>query len=729
MADIGKSALKDKIDLKIVQNSRQQITGTILNDVLNDAVDTLADGGNLDAGSIDTPQIANNAVWVQHLEPELKGSAKSFINLSANSTNMVHDYYETIQDAVYAVDANLRSEGMVITFATDESMQNFKTYQYCTDNLTESAFENPDNWKEVGMDKVSVSQNTQTELSDISIGGNIVGIYVNEYGGSEITSNHNPDSWLRLELHYHEGEFYNSRNNRLCNPTFYPCKAGDVIYSGDYQCNVLWYSSPNVSDYDKAKSLVSWASGKQSIEYDGYIRFALRYSSNNEDITDEMKDAMIQAFAFKDSALYDLANRNALNMSYNLTDWARKAPNVAYGIMDTDSTTRISCLEFIPCKAGDVIYSGDYGCNVLWYSSPHIEDYDTNKSLKIWQVYQQTIEYDGYCRISLRKNEDNDEISDADMAKMITTFRYTNAQAHIIDDKIDRLYPNNDVNYDYGVADENGNIIFGVTRGNIYSQKFNSEWIGNYYGKKFSIMGDSISTFGTDDSRNIDGVYCHSYAPSQSCRYSVLGNVTEGGTTYESFAFKVNDTWWMRVINGLGGTLARNDSYRGSSVSTVRNAPYMASQERVNYLGENGTPDVILVFGGTNDAQRRVTIGTIDTSAPPKSAEEIAALTADTFADAYRTMLIRMMYTYPNAEIVSILPTFTSSYYSIATLDLYVECIKEVCDLLGVKWIDIRATNINPYNVSDYMESDGLHPNELGMKVIADKVIKNLIFR
>ena len=39
MSDIGKNALKTKIDAKIYDNESQLISGTILNEVLQDAVD------------------------------------------------------------------------------------------------------------------------------------------------------------------------------------------------------------------------------------------------------------------------------------------------------------------------------------------------------------------------------------------------------------------------------------------------------------------------------------------------------------------------------------------------------------------------------------------------------------------------------------------------------------------------------------------------------------------
>ena len=142
----------------------------------------------------------------------------------------------------------------------------------------------------------------------------------------------------------------------------------------------------------------------------------------------------------------------------------------------------------------------------------------------------------------------------------------------------------------------------------------------------------------------------------------------------------------------------------------------------------NGSPDLILVYGGTNDAGASVSLGTFNTENPQSyTDEQISSLPVSTFADGYRAMLIRLMKTYPMSEIIVLLPTFTSSYYTITNLDLYVEIIKEACDFFGIKYVDTRVSGINIYNRTSYL-SDGIHPNERGMELIADKVYKQLIF-
>lgn len=281
--------------------------------------------------------------------------------------------------------------------------------------------------------------------------------------------------------------------------------------------------------------------------------------------------------------------------------------------------------------------------------------------------------------------------------------------------------------FDFAIADENDKAIVFFKNGHVITKNFNSSQIGNfttllgkYSGKKISILGDSISTYGVPGATNQDGTYCYSYYPTATCRYSQNGS--------DSIAFNVNDTYWMRLINMLGATLGINESWRGTKVAGS-DASAFNNQTRINHLGENGTPDLILVFGGTNDAGNNITIGTFNGGVYTDydTAEEIAALPVSTFADAYKAMLIRLMFTYPTSEIVCILPTYTTTYYTIQKLDDYVEVIKEACDFFGIKWIDTRVSGITIFNKQAYL-SDGIHPNVAGMALIANKIYKHLIF-
>ena len=101
----------------------------------------------------------------------------------------------------------------------------------------------------------------------------------------------------------------------------------------------------------------------------------------------------------------------------------------------------------------------------------------------------------------------------------------------------------------------------------------------NYSGKRFSLMGDSISTFlGVTDEAGV-------FYGRTMCR--------KGGLADR------HDTWWMRVIDGLGGVLEKNDSWSGSCVAPAGLFDCASSETRCAALGR---PDVILLFLGGNDA-------------------------------------------------------------------------------------------------------------------------------
>lgn len=222
-------------------------------------------------------------------------------------------------------------------------------------------------------------------------------------------------------------------------------------------------------------------------------------------------------------------------------------------------------------------------------------------------------------------------------------------------------------------------------------------------------MGDSISTF--------SGFSYH----GNVCRYPQSNLLTD-----------VNDTYWMRTINDLNLRLGINEGFSSTRISwdgeteseRIGKDKHIASQARINHLGENGTPDIICVFGGTNDIANSVTLGTFDTTDPSAYTQsQIDALTSETFGKAVRTLFIRIQHTYPLARVVCILPYF---FGNANTLDNYNEILKEACDYFGVKVVDARACGLNPFNKSNYLPDD-LHLNADGMELLANVLKKSLM--
>ena len=237
----------------------------------------------------------------------------------------------------------------------------------------------------------------------------------------------------------------------------------------------------------------------------------------------------------------------------------------------------------------------------------------------------------------------------------------------------------------------------------------------SFVGKVISIMGDSISTFEgwipIDDGHNLN----------HRKRYPQANLFDD-----------VRLTWWHMLITNLGAKLGVNDSWAGSMVSntaTTNSADLgpdacMSSVTRITNLGSNGTPDLIFFYGGTNDAARNVPMGTFD---PSKFQQvDLTTTTWSTFADAYAVAIMRMQYFYPDAKIIAMTPTWTTSYYTPQRLNEVAKMIEEVCDYFGVAVVDLRKCGINRNNL-DKTLGDGIHPSALGMEMIEKYLRKQLL--
>ncbi len=235
--------------------------------------------------------------------------------------------------------------------------------------------------------------------------------------------------------------------------------------------------------------------------------------------------------------------------------------------------------------------------------------------------------------------------------------------------------------------------------------------------KKVSILGDSISTLKT-------------YIPATNrTRYVVNQEDAVGGLIYIPY----NETWWGRLINNYNMTLGINESWAGSRVSNNLNANSgdigpdraMASITRIQALDDNGTPDVIFFFGGTNDIGNSVTLGSFDNTASYATTLDITSTKYNSFVEAYSITLMRLKHYYPNATIIALLPLSTSSYYSDASLAQYKEQMKSICDFHNVKYIDLGNAGINSSNLSTYLV-DGIHPNSNGMQLLSNYIVSRL---
>ena len=135
--------------------------------------------------------------------------------------------------------------------------------------------------------------------------------------------------------------------------------------------------------------------------------------------------------------------------------------------------------------------------------------------------------------------------------------------------------------------------------------------------------------------------------------------------------------------------------------------------------------DIIAVFGGTNDfGHGDAPIG------------EITDNTPDTFCGALNYLYKNLIKEFPNAFIFVITPLhradednpFGEGDKAAKGLLLYqyVEMIKEAANRFSLPVLDLFANSgIYPANLAHRAKytADGLHPNDLGHKIIANSII------
>lgn len=196
-----------------------------------------------------------------------------------------------------------------------------------------------------------------------------------------------------------------------------------------------------------------------------------------------------------------------------------------------------------------------------------------------------------------------------------------------------------------------------------------------------SILGDSYSTF-------------KGYIPEgNACWYETANNPKRTDVN------DVKQTWWWQFIAKGGYILGVNDSYSGATISYTgyRGEDY-ADRSFITRLPRLGSPDILLIFGATNDCWAEVPLGEYT----------YGNLTRGhyyEFRPALGKLLEEAINRFPGTDI-----------YFIANCDLTApinESIREVCAHYSIPCIWLEGI--------DKMSN---HPSRLGMTQIADQLLK-----
>ena len=210
-----------------------------------------------------------------------------------------------------------------------------------------------------------------------------------------------------------------------------------------------------------------------------------------------------------------------------------------------------------------------------------------------------------------------------------------------------------------------------------------------FHGKTISVMGDSISTI-------------KDKIPSGNALYY-------DNTTGKEMTFERN--YWGDTITRFGAVEGIDEAWSGSTIGSK--AASMASKDRINKLDDNGTPDVILYYGGSNPDS---SVGTFDPDADYAKTVDWAQSYSDT-ASAYAASLQRMKETYPDAEIIAIIP-----YYEQNNIPKQAEVIEQIAKHYDITTIDLRELR----NQEGISPNNALHPNMDGHSQIAAYICQQL---
>ena len=210
-----------------------------------------------------------------------------------------------------------------------------------------------------------------------------------------------------------------------------------------------------------------------------------------------------------------------------------------------------------------------------------------------------------------------------------------------------------------------------------------------FHEKRISVMGDSISTI-------------KDKIPSGNALYY-------DNTTGKEMTFERN--YWGDIITRFGAVEGIDEAWSGSTIGSK--AASMASKDRINKLDDNGTPDVILYYGGSNPDS---SVGTFNPDADYAKTVDWAQSYSDT-ASAYAASLQRMKATYPGAEIIAIIP-----YYEQNNIPKQAEVIEQIAKHYDITTIDLRELR----NQEGISPNNELHPNMDGHSQIAAYICQQL---
>lgn len=195
-----------------------------------------------------------------------------------------------------------------------------------------------------------------------------------------------------------------------------------------------------------------------------------------------------------------------------------------------------------------------------------------------------------------------------------------------------------------------------------------------------SILGDSYSTFQGYLTPDTNTIWYFSAPPKDRTDVD-----------------KVSQTWWHKFISENGYRLDTNNSFSGSTIcNTGYDKADYSDRSFLTRMNRLGCPDIIFIFGATNDSWANSPIG--EYKYENQTPEELYS-----FRPALAKLLGGMKLRYPNVEIIFILndglkPEITES-------------VNTICNHYEIGIIPLK----------DIDKING-HPSVKGMDQISDQI-------
>ena len=199
--------------------------------------------------------------------------------------------------------------------------------------------------------------------------------------------------------------------------------------------------------------------------------------------------------------------------------------------------------------------------------------------------------------------------------------------------------------------------------------------------QRVSILGDSYSTF---------------------VGYIPQGNaIWYDGTSQRGGVTDVKMTWWWKVVHDGGYLLEKNESFSGSTICyTGYNGEDYSANSFLTRLPRLGSPDILLIFGNTNDSW-----------AGAKTGEYMYDSWGKGDLYFYRPALAKLLSDaqsrYPNVKIWFLIND--------GLRDDITESTRVICRHYGIPYIELK----------DIEKVDG-HPTVSGMEAIARQVLSRI---